>query len=141
MKSEPHHRFQVLSSPWSGVHGTVMDSARHFVKHSHATHGLGCLDEGGQISASGRGVVEARAGDLIATNPGEVHDGRPLGLPSRRWKLVYLEPNVVLEAAGQPGHAGVDIEITQPVIRDVRCAIGNVTSRLDALPGSLDCRR
>jgi AraC-like DNA-binding protein len=119
MKPAPHHHFQVLHSPWAAVHGTVMDSARHFSKHSHATYGLGWLEEGGQISASGRGVVEARAGDLISTNPGEVHDGRPLGLSSRRWKMVYLEPNVMSEAGGQQA----DIEIKRPVIRDPQLAL------------------
>jgi AraC-like DNA-binding protein len=123
MKPEPHHRFQVLRSPWPGVHGTVMDSARHFVKHSHATYGLGWLEQGGQTSASGRGVVEARAGDLIATNPGEVHDGRPLGLPSRRWKMVYLEPHVVVDACGQRAGALADIEIKRPVIQDPPLAL------------------
>jgi AraC-like DNA-binding protein len=119
MKSEPHHQFQVLRSPWTGVHGTVMDSARHFPKHSHATHGLGWLEEGGQTSASGRGVVEARAGDLIATNPGEVHDGRPLGGRSRRWKMIYLEPHVLGEACRQ----WPDVEIKRPVIQDPQLAL------------------
>jgi AraC-like DNA-binding protein len=119
MKPEPHHRFQVLRSPWAGVHGTAMDSARHFPKHSHTTHGLGLLEQGGQTSASGRGVVEARAGDVIATNPGEVHDGRPLGLPARRWKMIYLEPHVFGEACGQLP----DVEIKSPVIQDPELAM------------------
>ncbi len=123
MKPAPQHRFKVLRSPWAGVHGTVMDSARHFSKHSHTTHGLGWLEEGGQTSASGRGEVEARAGDLIATNPGEVHDGRPLGGTSRRWRMIYLEPHIVLQAVGQGVDAAADVEIKSPVIRDPQLAL------------------
>ena len=72
-------RFGVpVETPWPGVHCTQADSARHYGRHWHDGHGLGLIDGGGQRSASGRGPVQALAGDLIATNPGEVHDGRPL---------------------------------------------------------------
>ncbi|MCM5681815.1 AraC family transcriptional regulator [Schlegelella sp. S2-27] len=113
------HRSRVLASPWPGVYGTHIDSSRHFGRHSHATYGIGVLEDGAQRSASGQGIVEARAGDLIATNPGEVHDGRPLGGPSRRWRMVYLEPPVLAAMAGG-GAAGQGLELTRPVIRDPR---------------------
>jgi AraC-like DNA-binding protein len=111
------HRSRVIGSPWEGVYCTHTDSARHFGRHWHATYGLGLIDEGAQSSASGRGNVDAYAGDLIATNPGEVHDGRPLGGASRRWRIVYLEPGALASTAGQ-GVAG--IEINRPVLRDPR---------------------
>ena len=117
------HRAQVIASPWEGVYCTHLDSARHFGKHAHATHGIGLLEHGAQVSASGRGVVEAFAGDLITTNPGEVHDGRPLGGPSRRWRMVYFEPGVIAAALDKVAHrAGDDIELAQPVVRDPRLA-------------------
>jgi AraC-like DNA-binding protein len=114
-----HHRAQVIASPWPGVYATHLDSARHFGKHWHATHGIGLLEGGAQVSASGRGVVEAFAGDLITTNPGEVHDGRPLGGPSRRWRMVYFDPGLIAAAVDASGH---DIELEQPVVRDARLA-------------------
>ena len=117
------HRAQVIASPWEGVYCTHLDSARHFGKHAHATHGIGLLEHGAQVSASGRGVVEAFAGDLITTNPGEVHDGRPLGGPSRRWRMVYFEPGVIAAALDTVSHrAGDDVELVQPVVRDPRLA-------------------
>jgi AraC-like DNA-binding protein len=120
--TELHHA-QVIASPWEGVYCTHLDSARHFGKHTHATHGVGLLEQGAQVSASGRGVVEAFAGDLITTNPGEVHDGRPLGGPSRRWRMVYFEPGVIAAATDTVAHrAGNDIELAQPVVRDPRLA-------------------
>jgi AraC-like DNA-binding protein len=117
MQTAPHHHVQVLSSPWPGVYGTVIESGLSFGKHSHATHGLGLMEAGAQTSASGRGVVEARAGDLIATNPGEVHDGRPRDGRTRRWKMVYFEPSVLASVA-LDSESNRDIEITQPVMQD-----------------------
>jgi len=103
----------VFATPWQAVYGTGIESARHYGKHWHATYGLGLLEHGAQRSASGRGSVDAYAGDLIATNPGEVHDGRPLGGALRRWRIVYFEPGVMASMAGR-----ADVEVTCPVIRD-----------------------
>lgn len=91
MPVAPLHRCIVLDTPWVGVHGTQVESARHYPRHWHDNHGLGLIDGGGQRSASGRREVEALAGDLIATNPGEVHDGRPLGGGPRRWRMLYFD--------------------------------------------------
>lgn len=89
------------------------------------------MEHGAQRSASGRGNVDAYAGDLITTNPGEVHDGRPLGGPSRRWRIVYLEPGVVASMREQESAA--DIEIKHPVIQDamLRVALQQLFHRLD----------
>ena len=70
------------------------------------------MERGAHNSASGRGNVDAYAGDVITTNPGEVHDGRPLGGPSRRWRIVYVDCGVFASIAGR------HFEITRPVIRD-----------------------
>jgi len=115
MAAMPHHHCRVLGSPWPGVHGTCIDSGRHYGRHWHATFGLGLVEHGAQRSASGQGDVEAFAGDLITTNPGEVHDGRPLGGESRRWRMVYLEPDVLASAVGG---ASADLALTHPVVHD-----------------------
>src|SRR3546814_9824655 len=72
------------------VHGgdiTVVDahSDRSFARHAHDTFGIGLITEGAQRSWSGRGAVEAACGQLITVNPGEVHDGKPVG-PARSWR-------------------------------------------------------
>ena len=78
------------------------------------------LESGAQRSASGRGQVDAYAGDLITTNPGEVHDGRPLGGASRRWHMVYLEPEVFSTMRGDPDFRGIpEFELTRPVMSDL----------------------
>ena len=121
MKAPPDHHCRVFGSPWEGVYCTHIESARHYGRHWHATYGLGLLEHGAQSSASGRGQVDAYAGDLITTNPGEVHDGRPLGGPSRRWRMVYLDPGVIASMKDHPGSsAAPDVELTRPVIKDIR---------------------
>ena len=102
MKKAPGHRSLVFSSPWSGIYCTHTQSGRHFGRHSHATYGFGLLEHGAHRSLSGRGPVEAYAGDVITTNPGEVHDGRPLGGPSRRWRIVYVEPGALASMTADP---------------------------------------
>jgi len=120
MTTPPDHRSQVFGTPWEGVHGTAIESARHYGRHWHSTYGLGLLEQGAQRSASGRGKVDAYAGDLIATNPGEVHDGQPLGGPSRRWRMVYFDAGVM---AAMNGDIAADVALTRPVIQDARLGV------------------
>jgi quercetin dioxygenase-like cupin family protein len=54
----------------------------------HSAPGVGVVDGGAHFSRSDRGQVEATPGKLICVNPGEVHDGRPLGERSRSWRLL-----------------------------------------------------
>jgi AraC-like DNA-binding protein len=134
MTTTAAHRCLVLGSPWKGVYCTHIESARHYGKHHHTTYGFGLLEQGAHVSASGRGKVEAFAGDVITVNPGEVHDGRPLGSPLRRWRIVYLDPSAMTSITGGPDAAAVrDVEITQPVIKDTRLsrALHRLFARLE----------
>ena len=130
------HRARVIGSPWPTLHGTDIVSARHYPRHAHDTYGFGLMREGAQRSASGRGSVDAHAGALITTNPGEVHDGRPLGGPTRHWRMVYIAP-AALDAfaaeAGPTASAGA-LALTRPVFDDVplRGALVQLFDRLDA---------
>lgn len=114
---------------------TFADSDRTFARHWHDTYGFGLLDRGAQRSASGRGTVDAHAGQLITTNPGEVHDGRPLGGQPRRWRMVYAEPQVLRAFVLQPDMAqlGAPLELTQPVFDDppLRTALQRLFDRID----------
>lgn len=128
------HRAQVFGSPWAGVYGTHLESERHFGRHWHAVYGLGLLEDGAQRSASGRGTVAAYAGDLISTNPGEVHDGQALGGPSRRWRMVYIEPSVMAAMAGHPNATPVpNVALTQPVFQNpaLRQAVRRLLAKLE----------
>lgn len=130
MPAAPQHQCRVLATPWEGVYATHIDSARHYRRHSHIVFGVGLVEHGAQKSASGRGQVEAFAGDVIMCNPGEVHDGQPLGGPSRRWRMVYLEPGAMAAAMGVTDAAAM--ELTHPVAQDarLRLALGQLLQRL-----------
>jgi AraC-like DNA-binding protein len=116
-KSADDHDGCVFGTPWHGVHGTRIDSNRHYPRHWHTTYAFGVLERGAHRSASGRGEVDARAGDVITSNPGEVHDGRPIGGAKRLWRMLYLEPAAFAPLADD-GAPSFDIELTQPVIED-----------------------
>jgi AraC-like DNA-binding protein len=102
----------------------VEAATRHtFARHTHEQFGIGLIHEGAQKSLSGRGMVEAEAGDVITVNPGEVHDGAPVGNAGRSWRMLYLDPTVVAAAVADisEGHS-YSCEFTNPVIRNARLA-------------------
>lgn len=109
--------FTLLPSHAAGIEAVMADSAHSFGRHTHEQFGIGLIERGAQRSASGRGVVEAGAGDLITVNPGEVHDGKPFDASGRRWRMLYLDPAPVLDAARDVATGG-QFEFTAPVIRD-----------------------
>ncbi len=86
------HAFRVRRITELGMEIVEADSARAFARHMHDQFGIGLIVRGAQGSASGRGQVEARAGDLISVNPAEVHDGKPIGDKARRWHMLYFDP-------------------------------------------------
>jgi AraC-like DNA-binding protein len=108
----------VHATPWPGSFCTHLESDHRYDRHFHETIGIGYVADGAHISASGRGRVRAYAGDVIANNPGEIHDGEPLGTPTRRWRLLHLEPSLFAATVGSSDI----IEIARPVFRDARAA-------------------
>jgi AraC-like DNA-binding protein len=111
-------RIRIRRSALPGIDCTEAASALTFARHSHDAFGIGIISAGAQRSASGRGPVEAGAGDVITVNPGEVHDGAPIG-GARTWRMLYLAPAEVHRAAEELGLAAPRItELRRPVIRD-----------------------
>lgn len=106
------HSAVIHATRLAGVEVVDLVSARAFPRHAHDQIGLGVLLSGAQRSWSGRGQVEACAGDVITTNAGEMHDGAPSAGPQRAWRMVYLSPL----AASR--YLATGAEITQPVIQD-----------------------
>jgi AraC-like DNA-binding protein len=103
----------------AGVEATVADTARSFPRHSHDRFGVGVIVSGGHRSASGRGVVEARAHDAIMVNPGEVHDGSPLDERGRAWRMLYFDPSLLTSAGAELNDTVArELELTQPVAHD-----------------------
>lgn len=105
----------VFVTPWLGAYATLLDTSLQFGKHWHDTFGAGILERGAQRWFSGRGQVRGYAGDVINLNPGEIHDGYPLGAETRRWRILYMDVATMrpfLPAASR------DAAIARPVIQD-----------------------
>ena len=132
----PRGRFSMLRSRLAGVQAVAAESGHSFARHSHDQFGLGLIDRGAQRSLSGRGTVEAGAGSVITCNPGEVHDGAPIG-GERVWRMLYLDPALVADAVADmtEGRAGM-AEFPDPVRRDARLAdlVGRLHTAMTA-PG------
>lgn len=111
----PPHRVAQHTSTLVGVEAMTLASAHHFPRHAHDQLGIGLVIDGAQRSWSGIGTVEAGPGELIMVNPGEMHDGAPLGT-TRSWRMLYLEPGLV---ANQLEHA---MGAVPPVARDATMA-------------------
>lgn len=110
------HDCRIFASPWPEVFGTDTESGRRYDRHWHTTFGVGLMERGAHRSMSGRGLVDAHVGQLITTNPGEVHDGWSLGASTRRWRMVYLDAAVLSTMVDCT--PAVDVRLTRPVIDD-----------------------
>ncbi|MGO3743123.1 AraC family transcriptional regulator [Kerstersia sp.] len=99
-------------------------SRRHFARHIHDEFGIGLIMTGAQRSASGRGQVEALAGDLISVNPGEVHDGMPVGGEARCWHMLYFAPPLITGALADmaEGSGLRPQEFAYPALRNAQAA-------------------
>jgi|688.fasta_scaffold105308_2 AraC-like DNA-binding protein len=123
-KTVPMHRSVRRSTPVPGIEVISIISDRTFPRHSHDEFGIGVLVDGVQESWSGRGMVEAKAGDIITVNPGELHDGIGQQGRPRHWRMLFLSPGALAHVAGYQAEA---FEIEHPVLQkhQARAAILN----------------
>ena len=64
-------------------------------------------------------MVEAGSGDTITVNPGEVHDGAPIGDAGRSWRMLYFDPSLIAKATRDISEGKTRIyEFSHPVLRD-----------------------
>lgn len=131
--------FRFHPTSLSGLEAVSATSAHVFPKHTHDTYGIGFLSAGGQMSASGRGQVEAEAGQLITVNPGEVHDGAPIGRAPRSWHMLYLTPALLSDSVSDLVSTTSDLEFGLPVFADrhVRNNLLALHHRFDHRPEDL----
>lgn len=107
-----------------GIDIVEAQSRRRFARHIHDEFGIGLIVTGAQRSASGRGDVEATAGDLISVNPGEVHDGMPIGDAARRWHMLYFAPQLITDTLADmaEGNSTHPHEFAHPALRSPQAA-------------------
>ncbi|ANM11521.1 MULTISPECIES: AraC family transcriptional regulator [unclassified Rhizobium] len=112
------NQFRMLRSLLAGVEAVEAETRHSFSRHTHEQFGIGLVSSGAQKSLSGRGMVEAAAGDIITVNPNEVHDGAPIG-EARSWRILYFDPEIVAGLAREVSNGGAGrSEIPHPVIRN-----------------------
>jgi len=72
---------------------------RTFARHSHDRFALGALEAGGlAFRYRGRDLLASR-GWVNLAYPGEVHDGHPAAPEGWAYRMFYLDPELLLEAA------------------------------------------
>jgi len=71
---------------------------------------------GAHRSWSGIGHVDAQCGDVIMVNPGEMHDGMPIGGNPREWRMLYFDPATVARMAEAEVVNGC--EVVRPAAQD-----------------------
>ncbi|MBN3750872.1 AraC family transcriptional regulator, partial [Burkholderia sp. Se-20373] len=127
------HRVTHYRRTDEGIEAISLESDRAFPRHAHDEFGVGVIVSGAHRSWSGRGQVDALAGDAIMVNPGEMHDGSPIEAGTgRRWRMLYLAPALVAGVAAEEGLGGV--ELAHPAVRDARLAasVGRLHARIVA---------
>jgi AraC-like DNA-binding protein len=110
------HHVEQHRSDVRGIEAMTIVSNHHFPRHSHDQLGFGMIAFGAQRSWSGVGQVEASANDAIFCNPGEMHDGIPLGGKVRGWRIIYFDPALINRELEGELDGGIDV--VRPVARD-----------------------
>lgn len=120
----PRGTFRIRRTSLPGVEAVEADSDHAFPKHTHDQFGIGVISRGAQTSLSGRGMVDAGPGDVITVNPGEVHDGMPIGDHGRAWRMLYFDPAVVIDILDDISEARGGQELHHPVLADASASAG-----------------
>ena len=116
--------FTILRCSAVGVNAVESNTRHVFPRHTHEQYGIGVIKNGAQKSYSGRGMVEAGPGDTITVNPGEVHDGAPIGDTGRSWQMLYFDPLIVDAAMADITEGKTrGYEFHHPVMNDPRVPI------------------
>jgi AraC-like DNA-binding protein len=113
------HRVVQHRSGIPGIEAMTMSTEHAFPRHSHDHFGVGLMTSGAQRSWSLIGNVESKAGDVIMLNPGEMHDGAPVG-GVRSWRIIYVDPALVAREMANDSIKGEPL--IHPVARDPHLA-------------------
>ncbi|MEL6206910.1 MAG: AraC family ligand binding domain-containing protein, partial [Pseudomonadota bacterium] len=111
-----------------GVDAISIKSDRTFPRHSHDEFGFGYVVEGGQESWSGRGLVEAEAGDTLTVNPAEIHDGIGRNGQPRHWRMLFLSPAALAHLSGIPAASAEFSRPVNPSRRALRLTIDAIAA-------------
>ncbi|MBZ9654935.1 AraC family transcriptional regulator [Phyllobacterium lublinensis] len=110
--------FRIYPCDVAGIEVVEAATDHVFPRHWHEQYGIGVVYRGAQKSLSGRGMVEAGPGHVITVNPGEVHDGVPIGDAGRSWRMLYFDPAIIGNSDAEDGKAAREFPL--PVLVDPR---------------------
>lgn len=111
--------------------------ARHaYDPHRHDTYALGVTLSGVQ-SFDYRGArCDSQHGDVIVLHPDEAHDGRSGGEDGFRYRMLYVEPRLILEALGETAalpFVSDAVRADPRLLAALRLALGDLDHGLEPL--------
>jgi AraC-like DNA-binding protein len=94
-----------------------------YARHSHDSYAFGAVESGAmRFWHDGADYLAAR-GDVIAINPGEVHDGRTEASTGCRYHMLYVECSVIEDVLAQAAPCSRGFSALKgPVLRDASLA-------------------
>lgn len=106
-----------------------------FAPHRHDTYALGLTLKGVQTFRY-RGIVRySQPGNIIVLHPDEVHDGGAGTAEGLRYRMMYLPPEMLIDALGERSR-GLPF-VSSPVIADSAFA-ANLSEAMQDLDGAID---
>lgn len=115
--------FRIYPSGNPGIQIVEAATRHSFARHTHDQFGIGVIHQGAQKSLSGRGTVEAGPGYVITVNPGEIHDGVPIGDSGRSWRMIYFDPALIENIIDDINEGGANTtEFTEPAMDNALAA-------------------
>ncbi len=123
-KRRQQEQAQFVSLPfWGGVDVLQATFVTHsFSRHFHEEYALGCIEDGAlEFSYLGRKHL-ASAGLVNLVVPGEPHDGHGADPAGWSYRMLYLKPEILLEAASACRARPRAPHFRQGVIDDPRLA-------------------
>jgi AraC-like DNA-binding protein len=98
-----------------------------FAPHSHEAYGIGAIESGVERFRYRGAEHLAPCGSIVTMNPGELHTGRAETADGWRYRMVYLDREVVAAVAGTAGWWFAD------AVRDDAAGAQRITRLIDAM--------
>ena len=128
-RSSPRRHRGLSASEWSAF-AAVPDLGlqalhAHYTKHEYDRHWhdfyvIGAVDRGAAtFSLRGQRII-APARTAMIINPGDAHDGKPLGPEGYEYSMLYIDECVIRRLAEELGSRASFVALEQPIVDDQR---------------------
>ncbi len=112
-----------------------------FTKHFHEDYAVGCIEKGAMGFRYRGGGLVAPEGHVNLVVPGEAHDGHAATEQGWTYRMFYLKPEALLEAAGELSSRPTQPNFKEGVLNDpelARCIRSTHAILLDPQVSSLE---